>query len=225
MLSHRRFAPFAMLAAVALSAASGCSGGDSSPAPDDGVPLTGIQITPADALVFAGSAMQLQAQGVLGDGSIVDLTGAVTWTSSNEQAATVSAGGVVTAVAVGDATITASDAASGFTAYAVLHVTDVPGAVSSLTLSRGSVTGGDAVTGTVTLNTMVDRDVVVTLWSDDPAAVAVPPSVTVPAGMLAASFDVATSPVAAKTQVLVHAWDETFDETYARTASLNVRAK
>lgn len=82
----------------------------------------------------------------------------------------------------------------GTTATATLTVNPPP-AVSSLTLTPGSVVGGSAATGTVTLNGVAPAGgATVTLASDSPAA-AVPPSVFVPAGQTAATFGVKTNVV------------------------------
>lgn len=82
----------------------------------------------------------------------------------------------------------------GTTPTATLTV-NPPLFLSSLTVSPGSVTGGGAATGTVTLNGVAPAGgALVTLSSDSPAAV-VPPSVLVPAGQSAATFGVSTNVV------------------------------
>jgi hypothetical protein len=70
--------------------------------------LQSIDVTPAAASAAAGSATQLTATGMLSDGTHADITDQVTWTSSNTAIAMVSASGMVTGVAVGSATVSAS---------------------------------------------------------------------------------------------------------------------
>ena len=99
----------------------------------------------------------------------------------------------------------------GTTPTATLTV-NPPLAVSSLTLTPGSVTGGGAATGTVTLNGVAPAGgATVTLASDSPAA-AVPPSVVVQAGQTAATFGV-------KTNVVTTSITATLSATYGKTAT------
>jgi hypothetical protein len=82
----------------------------------------------------------------------------------------------------------------GTTATATLTV-NPPLSLSSLAVTPGSVAGGGAATGTVTLNGVAPAGgALVTLTSDSPAAT-VPPSVVVPAGQTAATFGVKTNVV------------------------------
>lgn len=72
--------------------------------------LQSILVTPNPAQVGVGVGMtqELTALGIYSDGSNANLTKSATWTSSRPDAATVNASGVVTGVAVGDTTITAT---------------------------------------------------------------------------------------------------------------------
>src|SRR6267143_2050815 len=77
-------------------------GGSPTPAP-----VATVTVSPATTSVEAGQAVQLAA--VLTDTSGIVLTGrTITWTSSNPAVATVDASGVVTGVAAGTATLTAT---------------------------------------------------------------------------------------------------------------------
>ncbi len=69
--------------------------------------LTGVVITPAAWTMQAGTTQQFTATATLGANVIMDETQASKWASSNTSVATVSATGLVTAVAAGTATITA----------------------------------------------------------------------------------------------------------------------
>jgi uncharacterized protein YjdB len=84
--------------------------------------LQAITITPDPLLVPLGRSQQLVATGHFSDGSPQDLTGSVTWSSSDPDTAAVDAGGLATTAAVGETVITA-DAGSGISGEATLHVT------------------------------------------------------------------------------------------------------
>lgn len=68
---------------------------------------TSLRVEPASVSLDAGNAAQLRAIGLDDDGRQTDLTGEVTWSSSDAQVASVS-GGLVTAVSPGTTTITAA---------------------------------------------------------------------------------------------------------------------
>ncbi len=69
--------------------------------------LTGVVITPAAWTMQAGTTQQFTATATFGANTIFDETQVSKWASSNTSVATVSATGLVTAVAPGSATITA----------------------------------------------------------------------------------------------------------------------
>jgi LmbE family N-acetylglucosaminyl deacetylase len=90
----------------------------------------------------------------------------------------------------------------GFAEIAVLGSVAQASQITALTLSSNDVTGGNSVTGTVTLNGVAPaRGTVVTLTSNNSSAVTVPASVTVPSGALAATFPVSTNAVSTTTPV------------------------
>ncbi|WP_236611696.1 Ig-like domain-containing protein, partial [Aeromonas molluscorum] len=68
----------------------------------------GLSITTPPLTLAAGLTAQLAANGSYDDGSNLDVTASVSWTSSAPAVATVSPSGLVTAVAPGSATITGS---------------------------------------------------------------------------------------------------------------------
>ena len=72
-----------------------------------GKQLSGVHISSSSLSVFAGTTSQLSATASYSDGTTVDVTTTATWTSSNPQVATVTAG-LVTASASGSAVISAS---------------------------------------------------------------------------------------------------------------------
>lgn len=99
----------------------------------------------------------------------------------------------------------------GSTQSATLTV-NPPLSISSLAVAPGSVTGGNAATGTVTLNGVApEGGALVTLASDSPAA-SLPPSIVVPAGQSTATFGV-------KTNVVTASVTATLSATYGATAT------
>ena len=69
--------------------------------------LKSIAVTPTPSVVYAGAQVALTATGSYTDGGSADLTGSATWSSSNPAVATVTSGGLVTAVNHGAAVIDA----------------------------------------------------------------------------------------------------------------------
>jgi uncharacterized protein YjdB len=116
------------------------------------VPVASVTVTPATATIAPGQTVQLTATPK--DGSGNPLSGrVVTWASSALAVASVNGSGLVTGVAVGSATITAtSEGQSGTAAVTVAAAVTNPGTVSNLavasvtpnsvTLSFTEVTGG-----------------------------------------------------------------------------------
>lgn len=86
--------------------------------------LQSITVVPANEGVIVGRTQQYTATGNYSNGTTQDLTGAVTWASTNTAAATISATGLVTTVAIGTTTITAVSGA--VTGTATLNVLASP---------------------------------------------------------------------------------------------------
>lgn len=103
--------------------------------------VASVVVTPATAGINVGATAQLTAtpKDLLGN----VLSGAVTWTSGNNAIASVSANGLVTGVAPGTATITAT--VGGVSATATITVTALPAPVASVvvTPSSASITVGN----------------------------------------------------------------------------------
>ena len=129
-------------------------------------PLTAIAVTPAIPTLPLGTHQQLAATATFGDGSTADVTAMAMWTTDRPQIATVSAGGLVAADAVGAATITATlgpvtgTAMVGVTAAALVSI-DI--AALSATVPQGYAEQL-AATGTFTDGSMQDITADVT-WS------------------------------------------------------------
>jgi uncharacterized protein YjdB len=135
--SKRNLQLFAALAALLVSAAVsvGCSGFFVDPT------LTTITVTPPTPTVVAGNTQQMTATGTYDDGSSKNITGTVAWTTSDPTIATIgSSSGLMTAVAQGTATITASQAAITGSTSATIQVAGL----QSITVSPAStsVTAG-----------------------------------------------------------------------------------
>src|SRR5207302_234077 len=107
-------------------------------------PVATVSVSPATANVLIGATVQLTATPKDANGT--PLSGrVVTWASNNQAVATVSASGLVTAQAVGTATITATS--EGKSGTAAITVTDV--AVASVDVAPA--TASVPVNGTVQL--------------------------------------------------------------------------
>jgi WD40 repeat protein len=116
---------------------TGGGGGGTTPPPPAAV--ASVSVTPASASVVVGGTQSLVAGARDAAGNA--LTGrAVTWSSGTPAVATVSAAGVVTAVAAGSATITAT--VEGITGTATITVTPVPVASVSVTPVSVSISPG-----------------------------------------------------------------------------------
>jgi uncharacterized protein YjdB len=93
--------------------------------------LVSIAVTPANPSIAKGAAQQFTATGTYSDGSTQNLTGAVSWSSSNTSVATVTGSGVASGVGVGASTI---QAASGSVTGSTTLTVTVP-ALSSITVT------------------------------------------------------------------------------------------
>ncbi len=70
--------------------------------------LTSIAVTPGSSRLVVGAVQQFAATGSYSDGSVLDITSSVTWTSSNATVAGLATGGSATANGAGSAVVTAS---------------------------------------------------------------------------------------------------------------------
>jgi len=142
----------------------------------------------------------------------------VTLSSSNPAVATVpggvtvAAGGTTATFAVATSavttatTVTISGTSGGVTQSAQLTVTPGTPTLTSLSLQPTSVLGGGTSTGTMTLSAAAPAvGAVVTVSSSNTAVVAVPASVTVPAGATTAGFVVTTNAVTSASVITISA--------------------
>lgn len=136
------------------------------------VPVASVTVSPPSLTVSPGQAATLTA--TVADASGGTLTGrAVAWTSSNTSVATVSAAGVVTAIAPGSATITATSEGMSGTAVVTVAVTPVATVdvnPTTATLIRGETVNLSAVLKDAGGTVLTDR---VVTWTSSNNAVAV----------------------------------------------------
>ena len=112
--------------------------------PVPAVPVATVTVSPAEASVAVGAGTQLSA--VMKDADGATLTGrTVTWATSNDKVAKVSATGLVTGVGAGSATITAtSEGKSDVSAVTVPPTTIAVATVSMSVAADSIVVGGSA---------------------------------------------------------------------------------
>ena len=100
------------------------------------VTLQSIAVTPANLTLAVGDTRQFTATGTYTDGSTKDITGQVTWSSSNTSAATISSSGLVSATNAGSTVI---KAASGSISGSTGLTTQIqPLAITTVSLSSGT---------------------------------------------------------------------------------------
>jgi uncharacterized protein YjdB len=138
--------------------------------------LSSLAVTPADLSLPLGVTQQMTAWGVFSDGTKLDLTAQVAWSSGATGVATISAGGLVTPVSGGATVITAThglvSAQTTLTVVAAVLVADVDGPLvvtpADPTLSAGT---GQPFTATAyyTDGTTADVTALATWSSSDPS--------------------------------------------------------
>ncbi|HEY1656959.1 MAG TPA: Ig-like domain-containing protein [Candidatus Sulfotelmatobacter sp.] len=135
--------------------------------------LLSVAVTPGNPVLAAGTTEQLKAIGTYGDGSTQDLTSAATWTAVNPGAATVGSTGLLTAVAAGASSISAS--AGGITGSTNATVTTAiitsVAVTPAIPVTQAGFTVGFTATGTFSDGT-TQNITGTALWSSDTPAVA-----------------------------------------------------
>lgn len=133
------------------------------------VPVTGVTVTPTTAQIAIGATRQLTATVAPATASNKN----VTWASSAPTVATVSATGLVTGVAIGNAVITVTTAEGAFTATCNVQVTGAQVAATGVTLAPTTATiaiaGTQQLTATVAPENATDKTVA---WTTSAQAVA-----------------------------------------------------
>lgn len=137
------------------------------------IPVAGVRVTPASASLVVGQTTQLAATATDASGTPLR-DRPVTWTSSNEDVATVSSSGLVIARAPGSATITAS--VDGKSAAATISVASVPVESVIVSPSPAQLTPGQSVQLEVRVTDASGRlvtDRPISFSSDDPGVATV----------------------------------------------------
>lgn len=164
-----------------LLAALGCRGFFTKPV------LTGITVGPPSPTVGQGSTLQMTATGTFDDGS-TDRVSNVSWSSSSPDIATISSSGVVTGVATGSTTITATSGSISGTV--TLNVTN--GNLTAITISPANpvLTSGQqqAFTATATVGGQTTDVTNSVTWSSSNTSVA-----TITSGGVATAQTVTTT--------------------------------
>jgi Big-like domain-containing protein len=141
----------------------------------EGSSLVSIKITPQSLKLPATIETQLTATGTFNDGNQLDLTSAVTWTSSTPSVATVSnsadSAGIATGVATGTSTVSASFAGISATTPLTITVTTATLTSIAVTPSNPSISLGSSklfvAQGTFTDSSVVNITVQVAWTSSD----------------------------------------------------------
>ncbi len=132
-----------VFSAIALAMLwSGCNGFFVS-----GSTLNSITVTPTSIFLTVGQTKQFSASGTTVNGDTNDVTSTAKWSSSSSAAATVDAG-LVTAVATGNSTITASQDGVSATGSVIVNSQDLSSL--AITPSNPSVSSGSTVSLTAT---------------------------------------------------------------------------
>ena len=186
------------------------------------VPVASVTVSPASGSVPVGQTLQLSA--TLKDAGGKVLTGrTVTWTSSNTVAATVSGSGIVTGVAAGAVTITATS--EGKSGAASINVTLVPVASVTVSPASGSVLVGQTLQFAATVkdaggNILTGRTVT---WTSSNTAWATASSSGVVTGVAAGSVTVtATSEGQSGTAAIIVTNPAGFSPSCQQTAYLRL---
>ncbi|HRI48742.1 MAG TPA: Ig-like domain-containing protein, partial [Pseudomonadota bacterium] len=146
--------------------------------------LSSIAVTPGGSFLARGTQQQFTATGIYSDGNQQDLTATVSWSSSASAIASIdnSTGseGLVTALAAGTATITATDLTSGKTGTTRVTVTSALLTSIAITPANRSIAKGTSVqltaTGTYNDGRLQDLTALVT-WTSSGSGVSVSNSV------------------------------------------------
>lgn len=122
---HLLFSWLALVSSLALAIAiTGCQGMPASTgSTSTAKTLTSISVSPATANVSAGDTQQFTATAKYSDGSTANVSSSVTWVVGSSSIATINSGGLLTAVAAGSTSVTAS--LSGMSGTASLDVQTV----------------------------------------------------------------------------------------------------
>jgi uncharacterized protein YjdB len=155
---------------IAAALVAGC-GDDTQPTID----LTGMEMHPGTVIVAVGKSTRIIAELKASNGQLFDVSNTATWSSSDATIATAATGGLITGVAPGMTTISASrDGQTGSAMVMVLahDIVSIKVTPMSLTIAPGG-TGQLTATATLTDMSMSDITQTATWTSNNLAAVTV----------------------------------------------------
>lgn len=140
--------------------------------------LASIQVTPGNTLLAIGGAQALAATGVFSDGSRLDITSKVSWTSSNSAAVTLdTSSSHSVAVAAGSGVSTMTATLGNISGTATVSVTSAALVSIQVVSSAASVPSGNTLSmsavGTFSDNTTQNLTSAVTWSSDTPGTATV----------------------------------------------------
>jgi alpha-tubulin suppressor-like RCC1 family protein len=167
-----------------------------------GSTLKSIAVSPASKSIPNGTAVQLVATGTYSDNTTQDVTAAVTWSSSSTAAFVSNAAGsegLVTALGIGSAKVTATDPVSGVSAFSAITITPAVVRTLAITASATRTPAGSSqafvATGTLSDATTRDMTAAVT-WTSSVITVARISNAADSAG-IATSFGIGTTSIGA----------------------------
>jgi len=140
-----------LVGTTTVSASAGSTTGSASLTVNAPVPVS-LTIVPGSATIPSGSQLHLGATLFYSDGSSQNVTGTVSWSSSNSAVATVGNTGLVVSLAAGSSTIEATWGANLLTATANLTATSGQLTVSPASVNFGSVLVGSSQSQQITLS-------------------------------------------------------------------------
>lgn len=164
----------ALFAMLLLGACGGGGGGGGSPEPEP-VILTSITLNPEDISIAFDGTQNYIATGHYSDASSQDISGEVTWSSSETATATINATGQATAVAPGTSVITASLNS----VFATTNLTVAEPLLLTISLTPGDTTirygnrSEISATGTYEDGSMQDISQTVNWSSSDPIKISI----------------------------------------------------
>src|SRR5208283_5476847 len=132
--------------------------------------LVSIAVTPTSTSLTVGQQQQFTATGTYSDGSQQNLTSTATWTSGSTSVATISAGGLATAVAAGSTTIKATSGSINGSASLTATVSETSSVGLTWTASTSSgIAGYNAYRSTTTGGpyTMLNSGLIATISYSD----------------------------------------------------------
>jgi hypothetical protein len=181
-------------AAAADSGALDAGSADSGSTDAEVARLTAVAVAPSAVTLKPGESEQLSVTGTFSDGTMQELTAGVSWRSSSTDRATVSEGGVVTAVSVGSAEIIAT--VSGVSGSATITIAEEPATTREV---FGDDYGPDVAfspfggsTNAVTVDTSQAREGSASLRIEVPAAGYTGGALAVPGGIDLSAFNALT---------------------------------